>query len=69
MILLIAPRYNVSLITMLAQQFANNEQIRVIEDQRIKERRARPMMFERTRRHHERRGSFWAFKGVFTNET
>ena len=69
MILLVAPRYNPSVTTMLAQQFEHQPGIRIIEDRRTKERRTKPLMMERTRRHLSRRGSMWSFKGAFINES
>ena len=60
-LLIVAPRYNPSLLTMLAQRLEGIAGIRLIEDRRIpkKNRRARPYMCEGPdRRRQERRDTY-----------
>jgi len=63
-IFLFAPRYNSSLATILARRLDGVPGVRVIEERRIKERRVRFTMLERTRRKREQRGSIWSFQGA-----
>ncbi len=66
-IVLFAPRYNASLATILARRLDGVPGVRVIEDRRIKERRAHFLMMERTRRKRDQRGAMWSFRGALVS--
>ena len=63
-IVILTPRYNPSLATILARRLDGVPGVCVMEDRRIKERRVRFTMMERTRRRREQRGSIWSLRGA-----
>ena len=69
---LVVPSYQPTIAVMLDRILNETPNIRIMMDQRVKERRVQPIismvMSERTRRRFDRRTGVLAFKGFISDE-